>query len=387
LAALSAISAFAQSSVSITGYFDRGYTNVSSTDGTAKARSIGSSAGTTRIEFRGTEDLGAGNTAGFFVESDWADFGGSSQTSTLATGQKAGFGNSENFLSFAVADKGTLKFGAPNSLTFLNAMAAAPAFSTGLGSAYSIRFATANGISTGADSYAGIAQNSITPAGSVTTNNVGARSIRIANTLQYATPTIAGFSAAVGYTPKNNEVSANSGNGNTIGVKEFLVNYANGPLTAGLSNTRFTVGNNGTNQYTLTLTGSSTQNGTAKALTGGQTSYQTLLSAGYQVLPNLKLHGGLTQFGSGDDTYKGKTTQYGVTYTTGAWDVLGQIAKVDDQASTDYDRKVTGFGVNYNWSKTTRTYFRYEKLNYATSQAAYAGSEATRTALGMSKAF
>ena len=387
MAALSAISAFAQSSVQITGYFDRGYTTLNSTKAADSTKTLGSSAGTTRIEFRGTEDLGSGNTAGFFVETDWADLGGSTQTASVTTGQKAGFANSENYLSLGNANVGTLKLGAPNSFTLGNAIGvASPAFSTGVGSAYNTKFSIANGVSTGADAYAGIATD-----GAPTANNaaaVGARAIRIANTVQYVSPTFYGVTAGINLTPQNNNVTAAPGNGNTVGVKEYSLAYSQGPLNAQYTSIRYTVGDNGTSQYTLTLVNAgATYAPTSKPLTGGLTSKQDLLGANYQVLPSLKLHAGLGKFSSSNDAVKGKSTQYGVTYTYGAYDVLAQVAKVDDQGTYDIDRKTTGLGVNYNLSKTTRLYFRGDNIQYSTNQASFAGSQVKRTAFGLSKAF
>jgi len=49
LAALAATSAFAQSSVSITGYFDRGYIRTDNSNNAKDAKGIGSNAGTTAI--------------------------------------------------------------------------------------------------------------------------------------------------------------------------------------------------------------------------------------------------------------------------------------------------------------------------------------------------
>jgi len=386
LAALSAISAFAQSSVQITGYFDRGYTALSSTDGTASTKTLGSSAGTTRIEFRGTEDLGNGNNAGFFIESDWADFGGATQTATVTQAQKAGFANGENFLSLGNANVGTLKLGAPNSFTLGNVTGvASPAFSTGVGSAYSVKFSIANGVSTGADGYAGTAQNSST---TTTAAIVGARAIRINNTIQYVSPAFSGVTLGVNYTPQNNNVTAGTTAGNTVGVTEYALRYTNGPVDAMYTSAKYTAGSNGVYQsYLKFAAASGAISGAQNVLTSSETSTQNMLGLTYAVLPALKLHAGLGQFSSNDDTYKGKSQQFGATYTYGAWDIMGQMAKVDDQSATNFDRKITGLGANYNLSKTTRVYARYEKVDYATNQTAFAGSEVKRTALGMSKAF
>ncbi len=71
----------------------------------------------------------------------------------------------------------------------------------------------------------------------------------------------------------------------------------------------------------------------------------------------------------------------------GQWDFLAQQAKGNDQAKSNKERKMTGLGANYNFSKTVRGYLRYDSLNYNSSAAASAGSEVKRTALGMSVTF
>jgi predicted porin len=71
----------------------------------------------------------------------------------------------------------------------------------------------------------------------------------------------------------------------------------------------------------------------------------------------------------------------------GQIDILAQMVKVDDTSSTNMDRKLTGLGVNYNFSKTARAYLRYDSINYASSGTAAAGSEVKRTAIGVSKSF
>ena len=387
IAALAAFGAQAQSSVQITGYADRGYTELKSSDATASTKTLGSSAGTTRIEFRGTEDVGGGNKVGFFVETDWSELGGASQTAALkATSQSAGFANGESFVSFATANTGTLKLGAVNSLTFANATGvASPAFSTGVGSAYSTKFATSNGISTGADGYGGQPQLATT---SATAASTGSRSIRTANTVNYVSPAFMGFTVGAAFAAKNNNVSANSGNGNTVGSQEYGIRYTQGPIDAAYTSIKYTVGSNGINEYTLTLTGVTSQPGTAKALTGGLTNTVNTLGASYATpLAGLKLHGGLTTSSSSNDLSKSTATQYGATYTTGAFDLMAQTIKVDDKSTTNADRSNLAFGVNYNFSKTSRLYFRNEHIQYATNQAFYAGNDIKRTAVGISTAF
>jgi hypothetical protein len=48
---------------------------------------------------------------------------------------------------------------------------------------------------------------------------------------------------------------------------------------------------------------------------------------------------------------------------------------------------MTGYGVNYNLSKTARAYVRADSLNYYTNGAAASGTAVKRTAFGISKSF
>ena len=122
-------------------------------------------------------------------------------------------------------------------------------------------------------------------------------------------------------------------------------------------------------------------------MTAGTSSKQNLLGASYQVLPALKLHAGFGKSSASATTIANSSSvQYGVTYVVGKFDILAQVAKVDDKNTTAYDRKMTGLGVNYNFSKTARAYVRYDSLNYDTAAAA-SGSEIKRTAIGISKSF
>ena len=108
--------------------------------------------------------------------------------------------------------------------------------------------------------------------------------------------------------------------------------------------------------------------------------------ATYTVMPTLKLHGGYGTFSSSDNTAKGKSTQLGATYTMGNIDFMGIIARVDDTSTTNADRKLTGLGVNYNLSKTSRVYLRMDDINY-NKNATAVGSTLKRTAIGISKSF
>jgi len=377
--------------VVIDGYFDRGYTVTDNNNNAKDLKAVSSSAGTTTFGIKVREDLGGGLSVGGQVNTDWADIGAATQASGMGTAQSSGFANSQSFVD-VTGSFGVVRFGTPNNFTLTNATAvAAPAFSTGIGSTYSSNFSIANGVGTGVTGLGGVAYLSTNTAATLTAaaaGTTGARAIRIANTIQYSSPAFSGFSVHLGYTPKNNNVDTAglAGLGNTVGVTEAALRYTNGPIDAMLTSIKYSVGSNGTATDVIKAT-TNPATFSANTLAGNLTSTQNLLGATYAVLPNLKLHAGYGTFSSSDDLSKGNSTQIGATYTMGAWDILGQVAKVNDKSALNFDRKMTGLGVNYNLSKTARLYARYDNLNWASSQAEYAGSKQTRYALGVSKSF
>jgi len=384
IAALTAVSAFAQ--VTIDGYMDRGYLTLSNSNTTKNFKSVGSNAGTTTLGVKYYEDLGGGLNVGGQFNTDWADIGGATQTSAVALAQTSGFANSQSFLRISSASAGTLQMGTPNNFTLTNAIAiATPEFSTGIGSAYSTNFSIANGLGTGTTGYGGTV---IQQAGITSAANVGARAIRIANTFQYTSPTFAGVSFGYAVTPQNNNLTAAAGSGNTVGVTEYMLRYNNGPIDAAYTSIKYDVGANGTLQVKLTAT---TTDGTDSTLGQNkltvQDNTQNLLGVKYQVLPSLKLNVGFGNFTSSSGAYQGNSKTYGGTYTAGPVDVLVLFARVDDSSTTNIDRKMTGLGVNYNLSKTSRVYLRYDSIDWGSNVAAASGSTQKRTALGVSKSF
>jgi predicted porin len=367
LAALAATGAFAQSSVTIDGYFDRGYTVTNNTDNTKDSKLFGSSAGTTTIGVKVRETLKGGLSIGASFNTDFADASGANQDSTPTTAssiQTGGFANSQSFID-VTGGFGVVRLGMPNNFTLTNVTGvASPAFSTGVGSAYSSAFSIANGIGTGTVGSVGFATQVANGA-----TGAGVRAIRIANTVQYSSPSFSGLTVHVGYTQKN----SNGGTGtDTVGVTEGALRYTAGPVDAMLSTIKYTVGSTAPMNGSLTANSDTTQN---------------LLGAAFTVMPGLKLHAGVGSYSSSTNVFKGSSQQFGVTYTTGAFDLMAQMASVDDKSTSDIDRKMTGIGINYNLSKTARAYVRYDNINLNDNAAATTGSKLNRYAIGVSKSF
>jgi predicted porin len=372
LAALASVSAFAQSSVTLDGYFDRAVTVANNTNSAKSTKGLSSAAGTTTVGIKGVEDLGNGLKAGFWISTDWADLAGTNQDTTTPVAssiQTGGFANSQSFIELVSAQAGTIRLGSVNNEILTNATSVAgPAFSTGIGSSYSSSFSTGNGIGTGTSGSGGIA---VQQAAITSTANAGARGIRQANTVKYISPKFYNVTVAFGQAAQNDQGSA--GTGDTVGVTDSSIRYTNGPVDVMYTTLKYAVGAN---------------TATNGGLTAGSSTEQSLLGAAYQVLPTLKLHAGFGETKSSTNTFKGKSTQYGVTYNvTPMIDVLAQVAKFDDTSTTNVDRKLTGLGVNYNFTKTTRAYLRYDSINYGSNVATALGSELKRTAIGVSKSF
>ena len=372
LAALAAVSAASAqtSSLTIDGYFDRGYVQTNNTNNLKDAKAVSSNAGTTTVGIKGSEDLGGGLKAGFSINTDWAEAAGQTQDGTPPTSAQSGFANSQSFLDLASAQYGTLRLGNPNSeiLTAVTSVAS-PAFSTGVGSAYSSSFSIHNGYGNGVTG-----SNNIFTASAISSNaTAGARQIRQANTIKYISPAFSGFNVVFATVRKNDT----AGTADIAGVTEFAVNYVNGPLAAVYAQTKVETGANA----------STYANG---VLANNASSTMSILGASYQLLPVLKVHAGLGRSTSSATTIAYDTSSYqvGATYNvTPVITMMAQYVKVDDKAATNNDRTLTGFGADYNFSKTTRAYVRYDSINYNSSGTAAAGSQVKRTAVGVSKAF
>jgi predicted porin len=267
------------------------------------------------------------------------------------------------------AKAGTVRLGNINN-EILSALTGvgAPSFSTGVGSSYSSSWSVLNGYGTGASDK----QNQVT----ATTNDnesAGARGIRQANTVKYVSPKFSDVTFAYGQALKNDQAS---GEANTVGVTDMSLTYANGPLTVMYASLKYNVGAN-----------DATSNG---ALTAGTTNTHTAFAASYALNTALKFHAAVGSSKSSNGTIADSTfNQYGVTYTMGAFDIMAQTAKVDDKLTANIDRKMTGLGVNYNLSKRTRVYARYDSLDRDTAHAHdnTKNTELKRTAVGISHSF
>jgi len=340
LAALASVGAFAQSSVQIIGTFDPSVANEKTTyaNGNSVTQNYvrNNSQGTSQITFKGTEDLGGGLKASFLLENDFDarfDANGNPWNGKNAFGANGG----EQFLALQ-GGFGQLQVGAANTPT-LTTQASRQPFSTKLGGGF----------------------NGVTGTGHVRNNN----------SLVYTTPTFSGFTAAVGYAFQTKaDVNAagayNISTGeaktvaglNTKGVGSILdigLNYANGPLAAGVS--FYTVDAVAAVSNTLGVTTAATTAGGKNKQTNLYASYDlgvAKLIAGYHVETTDNATAGAAKVLDA----KGYNLATVVPLST-SLSLLANFGKLDDKTSANADKKITAIGLKYTLSKMTSVYARY----------------------------
>jgi len=238
LFALAAMGAFAggaqaQSSVTVYGLIDMGITSIS-TDNTARSGGAVTNATVTntgnngqmsgsRLGFRGVEDLGGGNTAGFTLEMA-PDF--TEQVNGIQAGTRLGF------LSLNNKQMGGLSIGRQLSTTKAvndNFTAfGASSFATGNVAGSGLSSAT---MSQSTASTSAAASNAATQGG-LTNANGGER---ISNLIRYTTPTISGITASAGIyknaTSNSGTAAVIIGDANGEGT-DFGVRYTAGAIDA-----------------------------------------------------------------------------------------------------------------------------------------------------------
>jgi len=457
LATLAATGAsFAQSAVTITGSVDAGFKAVSNdTNATAKWSGVGSNNITTsNITFKGTEDLGGGMKAGFLYEIDPGvdrnttlnqQLSGTAPLAQTYTGASAV--NGEAFVQLAGAF-GDIKAGTPNSPALIAGVTSQP-FGTALGGGYSAGFGRL-----GTAAISGINQYVGGPSS-------GGRIIRHEKAAVYTTPTFSGFNAQIEYSGKNSNGGFAS---NDNGLTTLALNYNNGPLNAIFTNTKASGGNAAGNasayyalpysigQSPITNTGActaltantATTSGcvapayvstvAGNALKNGESVTYNIFGANYAVDQNTTVYFGYTTT-KGTQTASAAVAATSTTnitpayapenskswnlagkYTIGQFDLLANylerksaLSAADAFANAtttvptaDYNPKQTlvGLGVNYNLSKLTTVYVRYEQisgLNAAAAAAvtatttpavaAYGNGKLTTSAVGIKVAF
>ena len=315
--------------------------------------------GTSQITFKVTEDLGGGLQAIALMENDFqaqnkedeigkgANLGlpangAAAAAGATATGSGVNFGSGGGEIYTGLTGGfGTVKFGAPNTPT-LTTQAAQP-FGTKLGSGFG------EGV-------------------------MGTAHVRQSQTVNYTSPVFSGLTLAWGHTfgqnadanAYNKNISAsgqaiNSGIGQIGAVDDIGAFYANGPVTAALTQYKAASGAANTVNNVLTSYNASYTFGAAKVIVGGHTESAVKGAAGAD--------------NSG--------SFYAATYTMGATTLLGQVAKNNDNSSAKANQSITGLGLDYALSKNTTVYARYSSYTIDGQTANTTVAKQTKTAAGV----
>jgi predicted porin len=359
--------------VTLSGLVDAGYQSVD-LKGVKNAGVAHNGRSTSTIQIAGTEDLGGGLKANFKLNSDFDATRGQTNTGTASTTDKANTNsswlNSEKFVSLESAKLGTVKLGVVNNLS-LATFGVGTNFGTAVGSGFRAVTAT--------DVLGQIGASTAVSNGKVPAANASA--VRFDKSVQYVTPSFAGFTAAANIVKKNTggaatTFSSTQGAYDLGGVKEFQVAYANGPLNVSATQQKQdSVGTDATKKYESTMNsiGANYTIGAAKVFAFNQTA-------------KADEDGTTAKF----DT---KYTSFGANYTMGATTLLAQTGSYKNQLVTSGSNKttLTSLGADYALSKRTTAYVRYEKIkdegsNLFVASAGQAG-DIKRTALGLVHSF
>jgi predicted porin len=374
IAALAATSAFAQSSVVLSGNLDFAGSNVSGTQVGSNADTFATTTGTSStsvIRLTAVEDLGNGMKATVSYGLDPRSLANDSLSYTASANDKAqknvvtGLARDAVFVGIEGAF-GNVRLGSPNSLG-LEASGDSSPLGTGSGSGYA--------------GNAGTMMNSVVQT-------------RYNRSIRYDSPAFSGLTASILVAPggDNVDVTGDSANQtpNNRAATEAALKYSNGPLKVSLTAVMQDAQSNKTGYY-------------SGALTAGQfaKTSNTLLAANYKI-GTTTLYAGMNTgdrlaavAATGGAAVESKGQRFAIKHTMGKIDLIAQHTtqevKGTASAATDVKSTMTGYGADYNFSKTTAVYGRYEewKTGMAATTGATAGGTGDRTtvSVGLRKSF
>ena len=356
LAALAATASFAQSSITIYGNLDQGLVRQKDS-GVTFSKISSNVASTSVLGFRGLEDLGGGNTAGFHLLSELSlpegQVGSSTSGAAAATGQKTNFFTRAANIYLTNKDLGTVEIGRLQDIvwqyqgTFNNTNIN----SFGWNTVTSVMTNTGVSGAMGNFNRVALAQPTTSPF-LVPTNtnqsNIGTAAINFASGWSYIAPKLFNNTTTLTYQKIGNNfggsTAASTGLTTTADTwsgegQAFGAAYENGPLAV---------------RYATTTRNGSTNETAYKNVTYGAT---------YQMGP-YKFVGAQTQ-----DTFSGtfaamptiKATGLGVIYDVNAnVDVAFGYTTMKDQAAVDSSKTtITGLTGRYKFTKRTMAYAGY----------------------------
>ena len=308
--------AFAQSNVTVYGIVDTNVTHISSsaaataTSNLSRTNVDNSGLYTTRIGFKGTEDLGGGLKAAFAIESN------------LGTDAPGATTLGDRLMTIGLSGGwGSLNLGRQYT-PYFNVLAAGDTWAyAGRGSANNVL-----GAASGA--------SGVTVQGTV----------RQSNSIRYDSPSFSGFSAALLYSAGGEgttTATANDGQGAGLSLR-----YANGPLSVGWAMDRVapTGAHGGTG---------ATETQSRRALTASFNFGMAEVVGGYAT----------AKAGGSDQFANNAATMLGVRIPMGSGMVRVQWAQLNDKLATNTDSSFWSVGYAHSMSKRTTAYVNWGNFN------------------------
>ncbi|HUX62603.1 porin [Sulfuricella sp.] len=337
-AALAPAAAMADSgNVSIYGILDASIDvtdNGDTADGTKQGiRTHKVSSNSSRIGFKGNEDLGNGLAAVWQIETALNVDGGATTGGTT-------LGSRNTFVGLSSKTAGTVILGRHDT-PYKLATRGLDYFTDGLADNRNI-MGGGGATSTTAGPVAGSALSF---------------DGRQSDVVAYISPTFSGFHAAVAYVA-GAELVTTSGQqkGNAWSAMGM---YDNGPLMASLAYERHKVGDANTGDAGPSWVGAGSVNRSEKAWK---------LGVGYKIIDALQVGFAFEKtsddLNAGTEVFGHKAWTLGGKYSMGSNDLKLAFTKAGDQGSTsDTGAKQWALGVDHNMSKRTKVYAQYVKLN------------------------
>ncbi|MBK5912733.1 porin [Rhodocyclus purpureus] len=314
--------AFAQSNVSIYGIVDAGYMN-ENYDGADKSVSKINSGilSTSRLGFKGEEALGNGLKAVFNLEYR-LDI---DSTSSIGAARQQNVGLSSDTY-------GTVLAGYLNSAGYDFANAASPLAASALGAGKNLKFASDK-------------------------NGVGLVNVdgRLQNAVSYVSPTFAGFNVVANHGRITETANTNANGQGDAYANAIGLNYANGPLSAGLVYAKQSLKDKGA----LATTYSSDVE--EYGIRGGYDFGVAKLQAAYQTFEN--------KDNASDKVYGDRDSKWIVAATvpvSAAGKIIGEYASLNvknPDAAKYADAKSWSLAYTHALSKRTTAYAGYNQVN------------------------
>jgi len=375
LAALAATSAFAQSTVTLSGNLDFAGANISGTQTLAKGSTVSTTVGTSStsvINIIAEETV----TGGFKITAKYGldprslandslavtNNGNSYSSGQMVANTATGLARDEAFIGIS-GGFGNLRLGAPNSIG-LNSFQVASPLGTGVGAGY-----------TGG-----------TTAATMTNSFVQTRYSR---SVRYDSPSFSGITVSAQFAPGNDATAVVSSGAATAllfpnGRKatEFGLRYDAGPLSVAYAYVAQAAG-------TLTSGWYGTSTGSSATATAYVKTAQNLVNASYN-LGATTLYAGWND----GDTLASTTTQTAtkgyraaIKHTMGAVDLMASYMQ-QTSGTSNVKATLTGLRADYNFSKTAAAYVGYENWDTGATYGSTLTSGTRKIAsVGLRKSF